>query len=106
MPKYLVKGNYNTEGAKGILKEGGSKRRQAVEQAAQGVGGTIEALYFAFGDTDVYVLVDLPDQISAVALSLMVNASGLVNASYTVLITPEEVDEAAKRTVNYRAPGQ
>jgi uncharacterized protein with GYD domain len=106
MPKYLAKGTYNAEGTKGVLKDGGTKRRQVLEQAVQSLGGKLEVLYFAFGDTDIYAIVDLPDQISAVAASLIINASGAAKATYTVLITPEEVDEAAKRTMDYRPPGQ
>lgn len=110
MPKYLIQGSYMSEGVKGVLKEGGSGRRQAVEQAAQALGGRVEAMYFAFGDTDVFVIVDLPDHVSAVAGSLVGNATGTVKISYTVLITPEEVDQAAEKgrqlAAAYRPPGQ
>ncbi len=106
MPKYLIKAAYSAEGAKGVLKEGGSKRREAIEQATRGMGGTVEAFYFAFGETDAYVIIDIPDPLNAIAASLVVNASGIVKTTYTVLITPEEVDEAAKRSMDYRPPGQ
>ena len=68
-------------------------------------GGRLESFYFAFGERDVYTVVDLPDNESATAVALTVNASGAVKVRTTVLVTPEEVDAAAKRSVEYRAPG-
>ena len=110
MPKYLVQSCYTAEGLKGVLKEGGSKRKEAIEQAAQAMGGTAEAVYFAFGDVDVFVILDLPDNVSATAGSLIVNASGTSKTTYTVLITPEEVDQAVdmagKLAGDYLPPGQ
>jgi uncharacterized protein with GYD domain len=105
MPKYLVQGSYTAEGAKGLIKDGGSKRRAAVETIVKALGGRVEAFYFAYGDTDVIVLVDLPDSASATAVALTVGASGAVRLRTTVLITPEEVDQAVKKTVQYRPPG-
>jgi uncharacterized protein with GYD domain len=106
MPKYLVQAKYVGEGVKGLLKEGGSSRRAAVEKAYASVGGRIEAFYYAFGDTDVFIIGDLPDNISAAALSLTVNAAGAASAKVTVLLTAEEIDAATKKTPNYRPPGQ
>lgn len=106
MPKYLVQGNYVGEGVKGLLKEGGTSRRIAVEKAAKSVGGSLEAIYYAFGESDVYIILDMPDNVSMAAVALMVNASGAVTVKTTVLMTPEEVDQAAKKTPVYRAPGQ
>jgi len=106
MPKYLFQGSYNEEGLRGLLKEGGSKRREAAEQVIRSVGGTLEAFYFSFGDNDFYVILDTPDNVSTSAASLMVNASGAVNIETVVLLTPEEVDRAVKKTVDYRPPGQ
>jgi uncharacterized protein with GYD domain len=77
-----------------------------VENLVRGMGGTLEAVYFAFGDDDVYLIVDVPDNVTSTAFSLVVNASGAVNVKTTVLLTPEEIDEAAKLTVDYRPPGQ
>lgn len=105
MPKYLVQASYSAEGVKGLLKDGGSKRRAAAEAAIKGLGGKLEAFYFAFGDTDVFALADAPDNISAAAVSLAVSASGAVHAKITVLLTPEEMDEATKKSVSYRPPG-
>ena len=67
------------------------------------LGGTLEAFYFAFGESDVFVIIDLPDNVSSAAVSL---AGGAVRASTTVLITPEEMDQAVQKRVNYNPPGQ
>jgi uncharacterized protein with GYD domain len=106
MPKYLAHCNYVGEGVKGLLKEGGTSRRAVVEKLVGSVGGTVEAFYYAFGETDLYVIADLPDNVSMTALALLVAASGAITIKTTVLITPEEVDEAIKKTPSYRAPGQ
>lgn len=106
MPKYLIHGNYVGEGIKGLLKEGGSSRRAAIEKLAASQGGSVESVYYAFGDTDVYVVVDMPDNASMAAVALTAGATGAVTVKTTVLMTPEEVDEAAKKTPDYRPPGQ
>ena len=105
MPKYLVGASYVGEGLKGLLKEGGSSRRAAVETLIKGLGGTLESFYYSFGEDDVVGVVDFPDNATAAAFSLAVNASGAITAKTTVLMTPEEVDEAAKKTADYRPPG-
>jgi uncharacterized protein with GYD domain len=105
MAKYLLKASYTTDGVKGVLKDGGSGRRAAVEQTARGLGGSLESFYFAFGDTDAYVVVDLPDNATATAISLVVNAAGGAQVTTVPLITPEEADEATKKSVEYRPPG-
>ncbi len=106
MPKYLVQANYIGDGVKGLLKEGGSSRRAAVEKLFKSAGGTLEAFYYAFGETDVYVIADMPDNVSMAAVALMVAASGIINLKTTVLMTPEELDKAAKKTPDYRPPGK
>ena len=105
MPKYLLIGSYTEEGLKGLLKQGGSKRKEAAKQLAESVGGTLEALYFALGDNDFYEIVDLPSNVSVSAASLVTNASGALKLKTIVLLTPEEVDQAVKEAVEYRAPG-
>jgi uncharacterized protein with GYD domain len=105
MAKFMVKASYSSEGAKGLMKEGGSGRRSAVQKLVEGMGGKVEAFYFAYGETDAYVICDLPDATSGLALSLAVNASGAVHLSTVPLITPEEIDAAAKKIPAYRAPG-
>src|SRR5215470_17411292 len=106
MPKYLFQGSYTEQGLKGVLHEGGSKRREAAEQLVKGMGGRLEAYYYAFGSNDFVIIVDLPSNVDAAAVSLAVNASGAVESRATVLITPEEVDQATKKTVKYRPPGK
>lgn len=105
MPKYLIKASYTTEGAKGLMKAGGTARRAAVQKMIEGLGGKLEAFYFAYGADDVFAICDLPDAASVIAASLVINASGAVHSSTTPLITPEEVDAACKKSPEYRAPG-
>lgn len=106
MPKYLFHVNYVGEGIKGLLKEGGTKRRAAADQAFASVGGSIESMYYAFGDTDLFVIGDMPDQASTVALALTLNASGALTVRTTPLMTMDDMDEASKKSPAYRAPGQ
>lgn len=105
MPKYLVSASYTADGVKGLMKDGGSARRNAVEQVAKSVGASVEAFYFAFGDNDLYVIVDAPDNVAATAASLVVNASGGAEATTLPLLTPEEVDAATQKSTEYRPPG-
>ena len=105
MAKYLIQGSYTPEGAKGLARAGGSSRRTIVGEMIKKVGGTMEAFYYVFGDSDVYIIIDLPDVASAVALSLAVNASGAVGLKTIPLFSAEEMDEASKKQVAYRPPG-
>lgn len=105
MPKYLVEATYLSEGSKGLQKEGGSGRRSAVDQLFRSLGGTVETFYFAFGDKDVFIIGDLPDNATAAALAIKVNAAGAANCKVTVLLTPQELDAAVKKTSVYRPPG-
>ena len=105
MPKFLVEASYTADGAKGLLEEGGSGRKAAVEQVVQGLGGQLEAFYFAFGGSDAYLIVDVPDAASVAALSLAASAAGGATVSTLALLTPEEIDEACKKAINYRPPG-
>jgi uncharacterized protein with GYD domain len=106
MPKYLVVASYTADGVKGVLKDGGSKRRQAAESALKSVGGKVDAFDFAFGEHDVYAIIDAPDNVSIAAASLAIAASGAVQTKTVVLLTPEEVDQATKKTASYQAPGR
>jgi uncharacterized protein with GYD domain len=105
MAKYLLEINYTLEGIKGVKAKGGSARVAAAKAAAESVGGSIEALYFAFGGTDVYAIGDFPDNISAASLSLAVAAGGGVTLKTVVLLTPDEMDQAAAKNVSYSPPG-
>jgi uncharacterized protein with GYD domain len=105
MAKYLIQGSYTVDGIKGVLKDGGTGRRAAVEAAVKAAGGKLEAFYFAFGDDDVIAIVDGTGNVTAAAFSMAVAATGTARTKTTVLLTPEEVDEATKKTMSYRAPG-
>ena len=105
MARYLIRATYTAEGARGLIKEGGSSRRSTLEQLIKKIGGDLEAFYFAFGEDDVYVIADLPDNVTAAAVGLAVSGSGSVRTRTVVLLTPEEIDEATKKSVEYRAPG-
>ena len=106
MAKYLIQANYVGEGAKGLLKEGGSSRRAVVEKLIASQGGSIESFYYAFGETDLYIIADVPDHATVAAITLLVNSMGTVTAKTTALLTAEEIDAASKKTPVYRAPGQ
>ena len=105
MPKYLIEASYTREGVEGVRAKGGSSRRDAVAETARSLGGEVESFYFAFGDHDSYVVVDLPDNEAAAAVAMTVNAAGGAAVKTIVLLTPEQVDEAAERSVSYRPPG-
>ena len=105
MRKFLIKASYTAEGVKGLLKVGGTNRKQAVEKMLSGLGGKMEAFYYAFGDHDVYAIGEVPDDASLAAFALTINASGLVTISTTILLSPEEIDKATKVSVDYRSPG-
>jgi uncharacterized protein with GYD domain len=105
MPKYLIKAKYTQDGIAGVKRAGGSSRRDAVAKTAESVGGTLESFYFAFGDTDAYVVADLPDNAAAAGLAMTVGASGGATVVTVPLLTVEEVDTAAKVEVDYRKPG-
>jgi uncharacterized protein with GYD domain len=105
MPKFLVKASYNADGTRGLLKDGGTARRAAIQRLIESLGGKVEAFYFTYGPDDAIVITDLPDATTGLALSLAVNASGAVRASTVPLITPEDMDSACRKTVAYKAPG-
>ncbi len=105
MPKYLVQGSYTIEGIKGVLKEGGSGRRQAVEAALKSMGGKLDAIYWAFGETDAYVIADVPDNVTALALSMGIASTGTVGVKTTVLLTADVVGQAGRKSVSFRGAG-
>ena len=105
MPKYLIKVSYTPEGARGIAKEGGTSRRDYIDKLLQNSGGTLESFYFAFGEDDAFVICDIPDNATAASIGLRVNASEAVHLETVALLTPEEIDEATRKTVDYRPPG-
>ena len=106
MAKYLIQGSYSADGAKGLMKDGASTRRQVIDTMLKGLGGRLESLYFTFGESDVLMIVDLPDNITAAAVGIAVNTSGAVRTKTTVLLSAEEMDQAGKKQVGYRPPGR
>jgi len=106
MPKFLLRANYTPTGMKGLLTEGGTGRREAVAKMIADVGGTLESFYFALGEDDVFMIADVPDNVSTAALSMMVCASGSATTRTTVLMTPEDMDRATGVHVDYRPPGR
>jgi uncharacterized protein with GYD domain len=106
MPKYLLQVSYTAEGARGLQKDGGTKRRKAAQGLIESVGGKMESLYFAFGGDDVICIVDMPDNAAAAAASLALSATGAVTSKTTVLITPEEMDQIVKKSASYTPPGR
>lgn len=105
MPRYLFQGSYSREGAQGLLREGGTRRRAAVEELVRGLGGRLEAFHYAFGETDLFMIVELPGNVTAAAASLIVAASGAGHWRTTVLLSAEEMDEATRTRGGYRVPG-
>ena len=105
MAKYLMQASYSAEGVRGLIQGGGSSRVAAVEALVQQMGGSVESMYFSFGDSDVICICDVADNVSPTALSLAVNASGVINAKVTPLITPGELDAASKKVPSYTPPG-
>ena len=106
MAKYLLKVSYSPEGIKGVMKEGGTSRATTIEKILASVGGSLESFYFAFGTDDVYVIAEVPDQATAMAVAAAVGSSGAISSYETVvLVEPSEVDAAMNISVGYRPPG-
>jgi uncharacterized protein with GYD domain len=106
MPRYLWQISYTANGAKGLLREGGTSRRKAITDSVESVGGHVEVCYYAFGGTDLYVIGELPDEVAAASLSMRTAAAGAAQSTTVVLLTPEQVDEATRREASYRPPGE
>ena len=105
MGRYLFRAKYTQAGVTGLLNEGGTSRREALRETIEGVGGTLHDLFYAFGDWDLFLITELPDDATAPAVSLNIGAAGALEVSVTVIVTPEIVDDAVKKDVPYRAPG-
>jgi len=105
MPKYLISANYTATGMEGVRSAGAKSRVDAVSTMLEAMGGRLESFYFAFGDTDVFAVAEVPDDEAAAAVALTINSSGAVSTRTTKLLTPDQIDEALRRTVNYQPPG-
>ncbi len=106
MPKYLYQGSYTDKGLKGLMKDGGSKRVEVTRKAIESLGGKMETYYFALGGKYFFIILEAPDNIKAITGSLIANASGTVKVNITVLVSPEEVDQAVKQTMDWSPPGE
>jgi uncharacterized protein with GYD domain len=106
MPKYLVEASYSPDGIKGLKSEGGSARVAATKALIEGLGGSLECFYFAFGETDAFIVADLPDNETIAAVQMAVNGSGTIRSRTVVLLTPGEMDGAAKRNVPFHPPAE
>ena len=106
MSKYMIKASYSPEGIKGVMAKGGSARVDAIKKLAAGVGGSLESCYFAFGDEDLYAIVDAPSHEAMAAIAGTVTSTGALSSYQTiVLLTADEIDAAAKQTIDYTPPG-
>jgi len=105
MSKYLLEVSYTLDGVRGVVAKGGSARKAAAQAAAKSVGGKLDVFYFAFGDTDVYTIADLPDNEAAAALALAITAAGGATVRTVTLLSPDEVDAATQKAVKYSPPG-
>ena len=105
MGHYLFRASYTQAGIQGVLKDGGSGRREAIDALVASVGGTIESCYWAFGDDDIVIIAELPDNTAAAAVAATVGATGAASIQTTVLLTAAEIDAAVAKHPSYRAPG-
>lgn len=105
MPKYLISANYTAQGMEGVRTAGAKSRVDAVSTMLEAMGGRLESFHFAFGDTDVFAIAEVPDDEAAAAVAMTINSSGAVSVRTTKLLTIEQVDEALRRTVEYKPPG-
>ncbi|WP_233599652.1 GYD domain-containing protein [Micromonospora sp. M71_S20] len=105
MAKFMLTSTYTVEGINGLMKDGGTKRAEVIRALIDNSGGRMEALYFGFGQYDTYVVCDLPDHRTAIALATTIRAAGGLDTRVSPLLTPEDVDEALRMQVAYQPPG-
>ena len=106
MAKYLIEATLSADGLKGIEKDTGSGRQTAFTKSVKGLGGKVEFFDFSLGEHDVIAIVDVPDIVTVAALALHISETGLVRTKTTALISAEEMNQAIKKKVEYRAPGR
>lgn len=105
MPTYMIKASYTAEGTRGLLKDGGTGRRDAIEALIDSRGGALKGFYYAFGDDDLYIIAELPSNSDLAAVSLAINSTAGARVKVNTLLDPEEIDEAVRKAVSYRPPG-
>ena len=107
MPHYLLQASYTAQGFSGLVKTP-EDRSTVIGALVESIGGRIESSYNTFGDSDVVVIMEMPDNVAMAAFSMAVGASGAVtNLRITVLIPTSEGVEAARKAagMSYRPPG-
>jgi uncharacterized protein with GYD domain len=104
--KFLIRAKYTSSGVNALLQKGGTVRKEAVSKMITDAGGKLESFYYTLNTDEAYVTCELPDEITAAALALNIDATGKVDIEMILLLTPEQLDEAAHKTVHYKAPGQ
>lgn len=97
MPHFLQQVAYSQEGWEAIVADP-QNRIEAVRPATEKLGGKIEAAWFSFGDHDIVVITDMPDNVSAAAISMAFAAGGACKSVQTTpLISPDEAVQALKK---------
>jgi uncharacterized protein with GYD domain len=107
MAYYLLQGAYTSESWKSLVSNP-TDRVEAVRPIIEKLGGKVEGAWFTFGDYDVVLVMQMPDNVSAAAFSLAVAASGAFKTHKTTpLMTIADGVEAMKKAAGagYRPPG-
>jgi uncharacterized protein with GYD domain len=105
MAKFLIYASYSSDGLKGLMKDKASGRKAAVSKMLESMGGKLDSMHYTFGEHDAVLIADVPDNVTAAAISIVVSAVGLARTNTVPLLTVEETDQALAKTVKYRAPG-
>lgn len=105
MPHFLQQVSYSREGWEALVANP-QNRIEAVRPAIEKLGGRIESAWFSFGDYDIVVITQLPDNVSAAAIAMAFAAGGACRSVHTTpLISPDEAIQALKKAKEsgYRA---
>ncbi len=106
MAKYLIEATFTSgDSLKKVEREGAEAREAAVRGAVESLGGKLDCIYYALGEFDTVSIVDLPDNVTAAALSFAISGSGLMRTKTTALLTMAEGQEAFSKGVAYTPPG-
>ena len=99
MSKFMYSGNYTKRGIKGLLKDGGTARKEETVRLVESLGGKVEAYYWCYGRTDFITIMDFPDHTTVTGMALNIAASGTFTGNLTPLISVEEMDEMVKVSI-------
>ena len=108
MPLYMTQVSYTSEAA-AALTHNPEDRGEAFGRLAESMGGRMLSFYYSFGEYDVLVIYEAPDESTAAAIVLAATVPGhLSKVKTTVLLSSEEGMEAMRKAgeATYRAPGQ